>query len=160
MATILSACQLITPFESIPDGVLAWDEQGHITHAGPASGAKGITGEQIHLKDKVVAPGLIDIHVHGGSGIAFGLADLAQGLKKYSAWAPRFGVTGFLPSITGSDPEFITRAIEAYVPLLGKEYPGARPFGLHLEGPYLNPQKHGAFDPAWLRVPSVKETQK
>jgi N-acetylglucosamine-6-phosphate deacetylase len=35
----------------------------------------------------------------------------------------------------------------------------AIPLGLHLEGPYLNPEQKGAFNPAWLRRPLVEEVQ-
>ncbi len=103
------------------------------------------------------APGLIDIHVHGGYGIAFGYGNLSEDLKKYSEWVTRFGVTGFVISITGPDPDFILHAIRTYIPLFEEGFIGAQPLGLHLEGPFINPQKHGAFNPAWIRQPSLKE---
>lgn len=159
MATILLSCQLITPFEIFPDGAIAWDMEGRIIYVGPAEGAEHISGKRIDLKGLTVAPGLIDIHVHGGFGITFGLGNLAGELEKYSNWAAQFGVTGFVLSITGPDPDFILRTIRAYIPLLEKDYHDAQPLGLHLEGPFINPKKHGAFNPAWIRQPSVKEMQ-
>ncbi len=157
MNTILSSCQLVTPFEIIPDGTVSWDSEGKIIFAGPENKSEHIAGNRINLKGMTVAPGLIDIHVHGGNGIAFGLGNLAEELKKYSKWIAHFGVTGFIITITGPDPDFILRTIRAYVPLLQKDFNGAQPLGLHLEGPFINPQKHGAFNPAWIRRPSLKE---
>ncbi len=157
MNTILSSCQLVTPFETIPDGAVAWNAEGKIIFTGPAKKAAHITGDRIDLKGMSAVPGLIDIHVHGGYGIAFGLGNLGEELKKYSEWISHFGVTGFLITITGPDPDFILRAIRAYIPLLEEGFDGAQPLGLHLEGPFINPQKHGAFDPAWIRQPSLKE---
>jgi len=157
MNTILSSCQLVTPFETIPDGAVAWDSEGKIIFAGPENKSEYIAGNRIDLKGMTAAPGLIDIHVHGGNGIAFGLGNLAEELKKYSKWVAHFGVTGFVITITGPDPDSILRTIRAYVPLLEEDYHGAQPLGLHLEGPFINPQKHGAFNPAWIRPPSLKE---
>lgn len=157
MNTILSSCQLITPFEIIPDGAVAWDSEGKIIFVGPENKSEHIAGNRIDLKGMTAAPGLIDIHVHGGYGIAFGLGDLSEELKKYSSWVAHFGVTGFVLSITGPNPDFILQAIRAYIPLFEKEFIGAQPLGLHLEGPFINPQKHGAFNPAWIHLPSLKE---
>jgi len=157
MNTILSSCQLVTPFEITPDGAVAWDAEGKIIFTGPVKKGANIVGNRIDLKGMTAAPGLIDIHVHGGNGIAFGLGNLSEELKKYSDWVTRFGVTGFVITITGPDPDFILRIIQAYIPLLQKDFNGAQPLGLHLEGPFINPKKHGAFNPAWIRQPSLKE---
>ena len=157
MNTILFSCQLVTPFEVISDGIVAWDTKGKIIYAGSEKEGAHLTGNRIDLKGMTAAPGLIDIHVHGGYGIAFGLGDLSEELKKYSSWVAHFGVTGFVLSITGPNPDFILQAIRAYIPLFEKEFIGAQPLGLHLEGPFINPQKHGAFNPAWIHLPSLKE---
>ena len=157
MNTILLSCQLITPFETISDGMVAWNAKGKIIYAGSAKEGSSIDGKRIDLQGMAATPGLIDIHVHGGYGIAFGFGDLSEELNKYSEWITKFGVTGFVLSITGPDPDFILQAIRAYIPLLEKEYTGAQPLGLHLEGPFINPQKHGAFNPTWIRLPSLEE---
>jgi len=157
MNTILSSCQLVTPFEIISDGAVAWNAEGKIIFSGTEKEAEHITGDRIDLKGMTAVPGLIDIHVHGGYGIAFGLGNLGEELKKYSEWVTHFGETGFVITIIGPDPDFILRTIRAYVPLLEEDYLGAQPLGLHLEGPFINPQKHGAFNPAWIRQPSLKE---
>jgi len=157
MNTILSSYQLVTPFEIIPDGAVAWDAEGRTIFTGPVKKGAHIVGDRIDLKEMIAAPGLIDIHVHGGYGIAFGYGNLSEGLKKYSEWVTRFGVTGFVISITGPDPDFILHAIRTYIPLFEEGFIGAQPLGLHLEGPFLNPQKHGAFNPDWIRQPSLKE---
>jgi len=157
MNTILSSCQLVTPFEIISDGAVAWDAEGRIIFTGPLKKGVNIVGNRIDLKGMTAAPGLIDIHVHGGYGIAFGLGNLGKELKNYSKWVTRFGVTGFVISITGPSYDFILHTIQAYIPLLEEVFDGAQPLGLHLEGPFINPKKHGAFNPAWIRQPSLKE---
>jgi N-acetylglucosamine-6-phosphate deacetylase len=155
--TLLSVSQLITPGEVINDGTLAWDSSGKITYCGPSEGTAAIPGNRIDVSNFKAAPGLINIHTHGGYGIAFGFGDLAVNLEKYSLWAARNGVTGFILSLTGPDADFILNTIQSYVPLLEEDYPGAQPLGLHLEGPFLNPEKNGAFNPDWIRPPSIEE---
>jgi N-acetylglucosamine-6-phosphate deacetylase len=157
MNTILFSCQLVTPFETISDGIVAWDTKGRIIYAGSEKEGAHLTGNRIDLKGMTAAPGLIDIHVHGGYGTAFGFGNLSEELNNYSNWVTHFGVTGFVLSITGPDPDFILQAIRAYIPLFEKDFVGAQPLGLHLEGPFINPQKHGAFNPAWIHLPSLKE---
>jgi N-acetylglucosamine-6-phosphate deacetylase len=80
-------------------------------------------------------------------------------LKMYSEWVAQTGVTGFLLSIAAPNAELLTAVIEAYAKLFDKEMPGAEPLGLHLEGPFLSREKKGAFNPAWLREPSLEEVE-
>ena len=69
-----------------------------------------------------------------------------------AARLPQYGITGFLPTIISSAPERIAAAQGAIMDL-PRDFQGARPLGLHLEGPFLNPEKKGAHNAAWLRPP-------
>ena len=113
--------------------------------------------QSINAAGYSVAPGLIDIHVHGGFGVTFGLDDLKESLRKYSQWVVKTGVTGFLLSIAAQDAETLLGLIQSYVPILEEGVPGAKALGLHLEGPFINIEKKGAFNPTWLRKPDIKE---
>jgi len=114
-----------------------------------------------------VIPGLIDIHVHGGFGIRFGSpaqpeshleAALLADLQTYSAAVARTGVCGFLCSIAAPDLQQLRKLVTAYAKVLDQgPFAGAKPLGLHLEGPFLNREKKGAFDPAWLQQPNAHE---
>ncbi len=101
-----------------------------------------------------IIPGLIDLQVNGGFGF-----DVTTDPTTTSALAhrlPETGVTSFLPTV-------ITSALESYPPLLRafeqsiREAHGANILGVHLEGPYLNPQRAGAHHAALLRTPSIGE---
>ena len=109
----------------------------------------------------LIIPGLIDIHVHGGFGVIFGTGKLAIDLEKYSKFAASHGVTGFLLSITDPDAAIITQTIKNYVNIFNRnqDWPGAIPLGLHLEGPFLNAERHGAFNPAWIHNPDIDEAK-
>ncbi|MCC7087536.1 MAG: hypothetical protein IT295_00120, partial [Dehalococcoidia bacterium] len=90
-----------------------------------------------------VGPGLIDVHVHGGGGHSFFTQDRSR-IEAYAAWAPRNGVTSFLVSTVGNGPDETEAILEALAPAVGHTS-GAEVLGFHLEGPFINPVRHGAF---------------
>jgi N-acetylglucosamine-6-phosphate deacetylase len=105
---------------------------------------------------RLLAPGLIDIHVHGGGGFNL-MSDDPEQIRGYARWVAPCGVTGFLVSTAGSDHADILRRLRAIAPAVGAVEGGARVLGSHLEGPYINPVRKGAFPPRWLRVPNADE---
>lgn len=133
-------------------------EDGCIAYVGQAAETP-LAEEWRDLGGSIVAPGFIDIHTHGGHGITFGDPDtLAADLHAYSAWAATTGVTGFLCSVAAADHAALLALVRAYADLFDAGgFPGAEPLGLHLEGPYLNPEKRGAFNATWLHTPAVAE---
>jgi len=139
-----------TPFSlAVHDGRIV-GRHGDARHT-PA-GAKVIDGD-----GRMVAPGLIDIHVHGGGGFDL-MTDDPEQVRGYARWAVSHGVTSFLISTSGRDHAEILRRLRALAPIIGKPEPGeARALGFHLEGPYINPARKGAFDPRWLRPPDIRE---
>ncbi|MEX0749693.1 MAG: N-acetylglucosamine-6-phosphate deacetylase [Dehalococcoidia bacterium] len=112
--------------------------------------------EVIDCGGRYLAPGLIDVHVHGGGGHSL-MTDDPDEVRAYARWAARRGVTGFLVSTSGRDHAEIVRRLEALAPVVGCEPGAARVLGFHLEGPYINPARKGAFPPQWLRAPDVNE---
>ncbi len=160
MSIILERSTIISPSKVIENGTIIINEDGKIAYCGSREAAPKVEGKRLNLKDKIISPGFIDIHVHGGYGVTFGTDDLANNLEKYSQWVVSGGVTGFLLSITGPDAESIYQLIQDYANILEKGVSGATALGLHLEGPFLNPEKKGAFNPQWLRTPDPNEAKK
>ena len=105
---------------------------------------------------RLLAPGLIDIHVHGGGGFNL-MSDDPEQIRGYARFVATRGVTGFLVSTSGSDHADIVRRLRAVAPAVGAIDGGARALGFHLEGPYINPVRKGAFPPRWLRAPDADE---
>ena len=93
-----------------------------------------------------IAPGLIDTHIHGFAG--FGTEDCSPdsilGMSKALA---EYGVTAFNPTLYPTEPENMTECIRAVVDAMGHEE-GATIMGLHLEGPFISPEKPGALSPS------------
>jgi N-acetylglucosamine-6-phosphate deacetylase len=103
---------------------------------GPTGGKRGDPPHEAAY----IAPGFIDLQVNGGFGVEVG--EDPEAIRTLAARLPETGVTAFLPTIVTSPPEFYPKAIAAFQ--AAKEAPGARPLGLHIEGPFLSPRRHGA----------------
>ncbi len=100
MITIFENGTICTPLEMIDDGVVTVDDSGKISYVGPKAGDLTAQGRRIDLAGRILSPGFIDIHTHGGFGITFGDgADLKADLVHYARSIKDFGVTGFLMSV-------------------------------------------------------------
>ncbi len=161
--TLLYDAEFVTPFESIPHGALLIDESGNIKSVGLQEDFVDVPPhtKRLRLTGKRVLPGLIDVHVHGGYGSNFGTGDLLKDLRHYSKMIVETGVTAFLPSIFAEKPDGLVAMINEYVKILENErIIGAQPIGFHLEGPFINPEKKGAFTASWLRSPNLDEAKR
>jgi N-acetylglucosamine-6-phosphate deacetylase len=100
-----------------------------------------------------IAPGFVDVHVHGGGGHdAMGGADALDGMARHLL---RHGVTSFLPTaVTAPLPALVRFAGQVRQWLPRAPADGAEPLGFNLEGPFLAEARRGAHDPAHLQVPA------
>jgi N-acetylglucosamine-6-phosphate deacetylase len=100
-----------------------------------------------------LAPGFVDVHVHGWGGHdAMGDATALDGMARALL---RRGVTSFLPTAVTApleDLRIFADRVRAWLPDAPAD--GAEPLGFNLEGPFLAESRRGAHDPAHLRVPA------
>jgi len=101
-----------------------------------------------------LAPGFIDLQVNGGGDVLFNDQPSAQAARTIAAAHRRRGTTGLLPTLISDSAEKMRRALDAVNAVVSSE-PGI--LGLHLEGPYLSPEKPGVHDRRQLRQPSPDE---
>jgi N-acetylglucosamine-6-phosphate deacetylase len=142
---------ILTPGELISEGAVLIDGE-RIVGTGPAARIACPPGAQvIDATGLLLAPGFIDLQING----AFGHDFTAHPATIWAVGAdlPRYGVTAFLPTVITSPLETVAaaQAVLDQGPPAG--YHGAAALGLHLEGPFLNPAKRGAHNPAHLRLP-------
>lgn len=97
-------------------------------------------------------PGLVDIHFHGAMGHDLCDAD-EVGLQEIADFEARNGVLAICPA-TMSYPEATLNKILA-VAAAHKNKQGADLVGIHLEGPFINPQMAGAQNPEYLSNPDI-----
>ena len=160
MAILLDYASVITPEEVLQRASVLVGDDGKIEYVGPMELAPIVDASRLDLRNLILAPGLINIHVHGGNGITFGNPDsLAEDLRAYSEWVVQNGVTGFLTTITASSPEELSTMISSFVTEFKKGLPGAQALGIHLEGPFMNLKKKGAQNPDWIRNPNLDEAK-
>ena len=111
-----------------------------------------VEGDPAAIDGPLIAPGFIDVHVHGWGGHS--ATDDEAALSGMARALLRQGVTSFLPTApTLSEaelPRFAER-VRAWMPDAPED--GAEPLGFNLEGPFLAPERKGAHDPALLRTP-------
>ena len=109
--------------------------------------------DSIDAKGNYLVPGFIELQINGGFGLDFtsqpdSIWDVAE---KY----PKFGVTTFLPTIITSPLETVAEAQSVVIKDPGKDFVGACPLGLHVEGPFLNPIKKGTHSESLIRDPEL-----
>ncbi len=112
--------------------------------------------ETIDAKGGYVAPGLIDIHIHGYLG-----KDVCDGkeesIRTISKGLLANGVTGYLPTTMTEDMKVIRKALEVCRDLKeeSKTWDGSAILGCHAEGPFISMAKKGAQDPKYILKPDA-----
>ena len=95
----------------------------------------------IDAKGANVMPGFVDTHIHGFGG--YGTEDCSdKSILKMSEGLLNYGVTSFIPTLYSGSKTQMLRGIKAIVKAMGREK-GARILGVHLEGPFISPQRLG-----------------
>ncbi|MFY9555165.1 MAG: N-acetylglucosamine-6-phosphate deacetylase [Blastocatellia bacterium] len=141
-------------------GVLALD--GRIAHVfEQEQKPAGLTvSESIDLGGAWLAPGLIDIHIHGSAGVDVQATD-GPGLARLSEFLLAEGVTGYFPTLVPTDEKEYRASIEVIGSYLaqqdkagvtGKQRPAARVLGVHFEGPFVSEHRCGALLPQHFRT--------
>jgi N-acetylglucosamine-6-phosphate deacetylase len=104
----------------------------------------------IRRVEGLLAPGLIDSQVNGGGGVLFNSETTVAGIAAIGAAHRSFGTVGFLPTLITDVREKMAEALTATEAAIAAKVPGV--LGVHLEGPFLNPERKGVHDPRLMRV--------
>jgi N-acetylglucosamine-6-phosphate deacetylase len=105
--------------------------------------------EEHDLGGHLLLPGFIDTQVNGGGGRLFNDSPTVETIRAIGAAHRPYGTTGFLPTLISDDLEVIERALAAVSEAIEQRVPGV--LGIHIEGPFLSPERKGAHDVAKLR---------
>jgi N-acetylglucosamine-6-phosphate deacetylase len=103
-----------------------------------------------------IAPGFIDLHVHGGGGAQVGPD--ARAVADVASFHARHGTTGLLATTVPASEEALRQTVRAVAAVARRPVEeAAQVLGCHLEGPFVSPQRPGALDVRHLRPPDPSE---
>ncbi|WP_460972816.1 N-acetylglucosamine-6-phosphate deacetylase [Spirosoma migulaei] len=145
---------VLTPFRTIRNGTVVIDN-GQIMgiHEGPVDVPDAV---EIDAQGQFVAPGFIDIHVHGGGGFDF-MDSTEEAFLKIAELHARYGTTALVPTTLTAEKEDLLQTLDVYEQANRSNAQGAAFLGMHLEGPYFALSQRGAQDPRYIRNPDPDE---
>jgi N-acetylglucosamine-6-phosphate deacetylase len=101
------------------------------------------------LDGHLLAPGFIDVQVNGGGGVLLNDAPTVAGVAKICDAHALYGTTSLLPTLITDTPALTAEAVAVVKQAIAAHLPGC--LGLHLEGPFLSPERRGAHDAQLIR---------
>lgn len=110
---------------------------------------------QHDLRGQLLLPGFIDVQVNGGGGLLFNDAPTVDTLRGIAAAHRTFGTTGLLPTLITDTAEKIHAALDAVDAAIEQGVPGI--LGIHIEGPFLAPDRKGIHDASLFRHPDAND---
>jgi N-acetylglucosamine-6-phosphate deacetylase len=108
---------------------------------------------------RLIAPGLIDIHIHGAQGHTFNEAT-PEAFATVASENARRGVTSLLATTATDTIDNLEAVLKLARAWMAETPPGAQVLGVHVEGPYFNQTQRGAQDPAHIRNPDDGTAQR
>jgi N-acetylglucosamine-6-phosphate deacetylase len=133
-------------------------EDGHIVSIASRSEAGLPEGEVLNFPEATLAPAYFDVHIHGSAGRDI-MEATPEALSTIGGFLARHGVGAYLATTVTAEVEPTLRSLAGLARQFSRPASdfatGARPVGIHLEGPFLSPHKRGAHPERLLQRPSI-----
>jgi N-acetylglucosamine-6-phosphate deacetylase len=155
----LTAAALYTPLDKIEQPLLLIEDSSLVDVTSRRDREVPAGARTLNFPDAILVPGFIDLHIHGGAGHdVMDDTDGAPGLEKLLA---QHGVSSYFPTTVTAPVEKIFSALDRLAKSIeaannrSTAESGARPLGIHLEGPFISPRRSGVHPRENLLPPTT-----
>ena len=153
MRRVITAEKLLTPDRTILNPVVVI-EDGQIAEIASRSEHAVPAGDIQSYPGATLVPAYFDVHFHGSGG-----ADVMEATRSSLAtigqFLARHGVGSYLATTISAPVDTTLRSLCGLAKLIGSEIEGARPLGIHIEGPFISHAKRGAHAERDLQLPTL-----
>lgn len=155
MIYALRNAKIITPFREVEPGTIIIDGK-RIVNMGKDSDVEVPAGvRSYNLHGMMITPGFVDLLVHGGNGAGFADDDDPEALSKISEFFFQHGTTGMLASLFSKKMDLLKKDMNRIADYI-EAHPDSNIWGIHMEGPFINPAIKGAHKIEYLWEPNVE----
>jgi N-acetylglucosamine-6-phosphate deacetylase len=154
MQTVITAARLIAANQSIENPIVIV-EDGVITSIASRAESEAPTGHHLDYAGCTLAPAFFDVHIHGSANHDV-MEATPESFGTIGRFLARHGVGAYLPTTVTAPLDATLRSLAAMAKFIGSAEYGARPLGIHIEGPFLAPHKKGAHPANLLLTPSIE----